>query len=188
MKIFNALTLFVLGLAGLLQAQSEQESLGDVARRNNHQKKATLVVTEDNISSIGGTVSVVGSEQVKSSDTGAPAAPKKTADNAPTAPSSAKTAEVADLQKNLNSAKQELEGWKQAVKQYQDLLATESDEFRRQTYQTALENDRINVTRSQQKVNEAQAALARAQQAASAAAGTDKSSNQTSPANGTKEP
>jgi len=183
-KIFNALTLILLGSAGLLQAQSEQPSLGEVARSNNHSKKAVLVVTEDNISSIGGTVSVVGSEQVKSSDSGAPAPPKKTADSASTAPP-AKTAEVADLKKNLNSAKQELEGWKQAVKQYENLLATEGDEFRRQTYQTALENDRTNVTRSQQKVDEAQAALAKAQQASSApaAAGTG-----TPPPNGTKEP
>ena len=184
MTKYIAATLFTLVTAGICAGQSQPDSLGEVARRNNHGKKAVLVVTEDNISSIGGTISVVGSDQAQSNNSSAPAAPKKTADSTPAAPS-ANTAEVADLKKKLDSTKQELEGWKNAVKHYQDLLATEGDEFRRQTYQTALENDRINVTRSQQKVDEAQSALAKAQQAASApAAGTDKSS----PPNGTKEP
>lgn len=184
MTKYIAATLFTLLTAGICAGQSQPESLGDVARHNNHRKKAVLVVTEDNISSIGGTVSVVGSEQVQASNPGVSAAPKKTADNTPAAPS-ANTAEVADLKKKLDGYKQELEGYKQGVKHYQDLLATEGDEFRRQTYQTALENDRINVTRSQQKVDEAQAALAKAQQASSApaAAGTG-----TSSPNGSKEP
>ena len=184
MTKYIAATLFTLVTAGICAGQSQPDSLGEVARRNNHNKKAVLVVTEDNISSIGGTVSVVGSEQVQSSNSSASAAPRKTADNTPAAPS-ANTAEVADLKKKLDSYQQQLEGWKQGVKHYQELLATEGDEFRRQTYQTALENDRINMTRSQQQVDEAQGALAKAQQAsaAPAAAGTG-----TPPPNGTKEP
>ena len=184
MTKYIAATLFTLVTAGICAGQSQPDSLGEVARRNNHGKKAVLVVTEDNISSIGGTVSVVGSEQVQSSTPSTSAAPKKMADNTPAAPS-ARTAEVADLKKKLDGYKQELEGWKQGVKHYQELLATEGDEFRRQTYQTALENDRINMTRSQQQIDEAQAALAKAQQASSApaAAGTG-----TPPPNGTKEP
>ena len=111
MTKYIAATLLTLVTAGICAGQSQPDSLGEVARRNHHGKKAVLVVTEDNISSVGGTISVVGSEQVQSSNTSA-SAPKKAAENTPAAPS-ANAAGVAELKTKLDSAKQELDGWKQ---------------------------------------------------------------------------
>jgi hypothetical protein len=161
-----ALILLLLGAAGLCQAQSEQQSLGDVARHHSPHKKASLVVTEDNIASVSGTISVVGSDTVQMESPAAAASVKTVVDKSQAEAAPAESdAQVAELKKKLDEHKQELEGWKQAAKHYQDLLATETDEFRRQTYETALANDRANIERSRRQVDEAQNVLNKAQQA-----------------------
>ncbi len=167
MRVLNALALLLLGMGGLCQAQSEQQSLGDVARHNRAHRKAALVVTEDNIASVSGTISVVGSETVQTGSPAAPASPKTAVKSQAENVVANGNGQVADLKKKLDAHKQELEGWKQSAKHYEQLLATEANDFRRQTYETALANDRVNIEHSQQKVNEAQTALTNAQQAAS---------------------
>src|SRR5262249_16928778 len=74
---YIAATLFTLVTAGICAGQSQPDSLGEVARRNNHNKKAVLVVTEDKISSLGGPVSGVGLQMPQSSPHRAPAPPRK---------------------------------------------------------------------------------------------------------------
>ncbi len=166
MRILNVLTLLLLGMVGVCLAQSEQQSLGDVARHNGPHKKAALVVTEDNIASVSGTISVVGSETVQAGSPAVPAPAKPAVDKSQGEPAPGESnAQVAELKKKLDGYKQELEGWKRSAKQYQDLLATETDDFRRQTYETALANDRVNIQLSQHKADEAQTALDKAQQA-----------------------
>jgi len=165
-KYIAATTLFTLMTAGVCVGQSQPESLGDVAKRNSPHKKAALVVTEDNISSVSGTISVVGRDTTQTENSPAVAAAKTAVDKSQAEAAPAEPdAHVAELKKKLDAYKQELDGWKQSAKHYEELLATETDDFRRQTYETALANDRVNIQLSQHKVDEAQTALDKAQQA-----------------------
>lgn len=147
-------------------AQSEQpRSLGELARQNRRDKKAVLIVTEDNIQSSSGRVSVVGDDSAKPAPAPAESsAQKKAGDNNQTA-SSKDNSEVAELKKKVDSYREQQDGWKRSAKQYEDLLASETNDFRRETYQTALANDRVNVELFQQKIDQAQADLSRSQQA-----------------------
>lgn len=172
MTKYIAPALFALITAGVCAGQSQPESLGDVARGNNANKKAVLVVNEDTISSIGGTVSVVGGEPRQTGNFVAPASAKAPADKDP-AVAAEGNAQVVELKKNLDKEKQQLQGWQQSAKHYEELLATEISDFRRGTYQSALANDRTNAALCQQKIDQVQADLAKAQQA-SGASGADR--------------
>lgn len=167
MKNFLTASLFLMIAGGACSAQSEPQSLGEVAKQNKQDKKAVLVITEDDISSSPGVVSVVGDESVKVADAG-PASPQKAAadvDKAKAAPSDS-SPQVAELKKQLDAYKAEREGWKQSAKHYEELLATETSDFRRATYESALANDKVNVTLSQQKIDDVQAQIAKTEQTA----------------------
>jgi len=71
------------------------------------------------------------------------------------------------LKQKLSSYKQEQDGWKQSAKKYEDLLANETSDFRRQMYQEALQGDKQNVQVFQNKIDQAQTDLAKAEQASS---------------------
>ncbi len=75
---------------------------------------------------------------------------------------------MAELKQKLTSYKEEQEGWKRTAKKYEDLLATETSEFRRQTYEEALQGDKRNVEIFQNKIDQAQADLAKAEKSSSA--------------------
>lgn len=64
-----------------------------------------------------------------------------------------------DLKKQLDSYKACRDAWDLSAKRYHDLLANEPDEFRRQMYQDALDNDRRNVSFYQQKIDESAAKM-----------------------------
>src|SRR5262249_49987500 len=88
------------------------------------------------------------------------------ADGQKSAPASVATKdspEVAELKNKISSLKAEQDGWKQAVKRNQDLLANETSDFRRQMYQDALDGDKSNVQTYQDKIDQAQADLAKAE-------------------------
>jgi len=59
--------------------------------------------------------------------------------------------------------------WKKSASRYESLLADETNDFRRETYQGALDNDRKNVAFYQEKIDQAQSALANAQKSGSSA-------------------
>src|SRR5260370_25944766 len=80
-KYTAATTLFTLMTAGVCVGQSQPESLGDVAKRNSPHQKAALVVTEDNHSSVTGTISVVGRDTTQTENSPAVAAAKTAGDN-----------------------------------------------------------------------------------------------------------
>ncbi len=67
----------------------------------------------------------------------------------------------------MNSYKEEQEGWKRTAKKYEDLLATETSDFRRQMYEEALQGDRQNVEIFQNKIDQTQADLAKAEKSSS---------------------
>jgi hypothetical protein len=164
MKHFLTAAFFFLMAGGLCSAQSDSQSLADVAK-NNRKNKAVLVVNEDTISSIAGTVSVVGADQGK---TGSSSSVASDSAKAPAQKSSTAAAhdspQVVELKKQLNQERRELEGWQDSAKQYEKLLEKETSEFRRDTYRQAMENDKTNVSLTRQKIDEVQAQLAKAQQ------------------------
>jgi hypothetical protein len=96
-------------------------------------------------------------------------ADKAKKDQSPKADPAALDAKVTELQKQLDSLKKDQGAWSNSEKQYEDKLAVETDEFRRNTYQEALDNDRNNADLFKKKIEQTQAELAKAQEAAAAA-------------------
>jgi hypothetical protein len=75
--------------------------------------------------------------------------------------------QVAELKQKLTSYKQEQDGWKKSAKRYEDLLANETSDFRRQMYEEALQGDKQNVEIFQNKIDQTQADLQKAEKSSS---------------------
>ena len=162
-RAFQALAIFLLTACGAGLAQSDQPSLGDLARQNKAHKKAVKVLTEDDIRSMPATgVSVVGSVAKDGTDATSPA---KTVAGEPAkgAAASKSATPVSEIKKALVSCKEQQESWKRSAQHYEELLANETNDFRRQMYQDALENDRKNAALFQKKAEELQDELAGAE-------------------------
>ncbi len=140
-------------------AQSDSPSLAELARQNQTDKKAARTFTDDNTQRTAPPI-----EDRKIVLVGAPADQKK--DTRSTSPASKDSMRVAEIQKTLDSLKQNQAGWSKSAKDYENKLANETSDFRRQVYLEALENDRKNVESYQGQINDAQAALNRARAAA----------------------
>ena len=167
MRMVNAVALLLVGTAAVSLAQSEPQSLGDVARQNKPGKKAVRVFGQGDF-----TPAV---EDNSSSGAPSPTGDHKKADSAASAPKTVgesrsllgtDSPDVARLKNQIKLLKQEQDGWRDSAKKYEALLATDVSDFRRDTYQTALSNDRQNVQICQQKIDQAQADLAKAEKAA----------------------
>jgi hypothetical protein len=89
--------------------------------------------------------------------------PDKAKDNGKSPAATKETPEVAELKQKLSSYKQEQDGWKQSAKKYEDLLANETSDFRRQMYEDALQGDQQNVQTVQEKIDQTQTDLAKAE-------------------------
>jgi hypothetical protein len=191
-RILGTIGLLLVAGGGICLAQTEAPSLGDLARQQKHDKKAVIVLTDEDSTVVP--ASALSSGPAVPSTVAAPGNSSAGTDNTTdktgggSLPTSNGSSAVSELKSKLDYLKVEQDSWKRSAKRNQELLANESSDFRRQMYQDALDNDRKNVALYGRKIDEAQAELAKAQQASSAGAGTDKSSNQTSPPNGTKEP
>ncbi len=157
-KTILCLTTFSLMIGGVSCAQSDSPSLAELARQNQADKKAAKVFTDDNTQRTAPPVEDRKTAVVASGQTKAPQS---------VAPASKDSARVAELQKTLDSLKQNQAGWSKSAKDYENKLANETSDFRRQVYLEALENDRKNVESYQGQINDAQAALTRARAAAS---------------------
>ena len=166
--------IFILAAGGACFAQSQQEpSLGDLAKQRREEKKPVKVFTNEDVATsspapvVDNAKPAAGSadaasdkkEDSKSSD-------KKDAE-AKDAAKSKDSPEVAELKQKLSSYKEQQAGWKQSAKTYEEKLATETSDFRRQTYVDALQGDRRNVEILQDKIDETQADLAKAEKSAS---------------------
>ena len=179
MKKLNCATLiFLLAGGGACVAQSDQPSLGDLAKQQHHQeKKVVKVLTNDDVATVRpdtqaqttkpGTALAAASSAPETSAKGPEKA--KDAEKASSAPQSGPkdTPEVAELKQKLSSYKAEQEGWKRTAKKYEDLLATETSDFRRQMYEEALQGDRQNVEIFQNKIDQTEADLSKAEKASS---------------------
>ena len=138
-------------------AQADSPSLAELARQNQTGRKAAKVFTDDNTQRTAPPVedrktAVAASDEAKGPQSVSPA--------------SKGSARVAELQKALDSLKQNQAGWSKSAKDYENKLANETSDFRRQVYLEALENDRKNVESYQSQINDAQTALVRARTAA----------------------
>ena len=177
LKLLNATLIFLLAAGGACVAQSDQPSLGDLAKQNRQGKKVAKVLTNDDVA----TVRPETQSQSKNTDNATSAAPatsaaavkspEKTKDaaKASSAATSApkESPQVTELKQKLQSYKEEQEGWKRTAKKYEDLLATETSDFRRQMYEEALQGDRQNVEIFQNKIDQTQADLAKAEKSSS---------------------
>lgn len=168
------LLFFLLTACGACVAQSQQPSLGDLARQSREEKKPVKTFTNEDVATAS-----PAAPNVKAPDASAPAAAKPSDKTAATVQADSKaeikkkddgkatqtkdSPEVAELKNKISSYKEQLDGWKRSAKRYQDLLAGESSDFRRQMYQDALQGDQQNVQMFQDKVDEAQADLIKAE-------------------------
>ena len=176
-KFVYPMLTFVLAAGGVCAAQSDQPSLGELAKQNRREKKVVKVLTNDDVA----TVRPETQSQTTTADNASPATtgaseatvknPEKTkeAEKAVSKSNSASkdTPEVAELKQKLSSYKQEQDGWKKSAKKYEDLMATETSEFRRQMYEEALEGDKQNVEHFQEKIDRTEADLSKAEKSSS---------------------
>jgi hypothetical protein len=170
-KALCFVVLFLLASGAACMAQSDQTSLGDLARKQRDEKKPVKTFTNEDVATThpqepagnpAGSASASSSSAV--ADASAKADAKKdTNKSEPTTAASKDAPEVAELKNKISSYKQEQDGWKRAAKRYQDLLANETSEFRRQMYQDALDGDQNNIQIYQEKIDQAQADLAKAE-------------------------
>ena len=158
---------------GMCLAQSEQPSLAELAKQNKTERKAVKTFTEADLpgtkanamEKVIAAPAVQGSSHETTSSTDV--SDGKKASTKGTSPVIKDAPAVAELKKQIVSYQQDEDMWKKSAKRYEDLLANETNDFRRQTYEEALENDQKNAAFYQQKVDQAQIALSNAQKAAS---------------------
>jgi len=165
---------FLLATGGLCLAQSESPSLADLARKSRSGKKpaatlATVNLTDDNFvrrtpvepksnasASPADAKAPAGEGQSDAADGSAKPASGNEKSTKADALKKAEDLKKEELKKQLDSFKASRDAWSQSANRYENLLANEPDEFRRQMYQDALNNDRQNVSVYQKKIDEAE--------------------------------
>ncbi len=175
-----AIALFLIIAGGVCVAQSEPQSLADIAKKSRSEKKIAATLTATTLTATTLTddnfvrripVDSKTSAGVPLADTTASAGeqqPTAAGSSVKSAKGDEKNGKAAeglqkedlkkeDLKKQLDSYKADRDGWNKSAKRYEDLLANEPDEFRRQMYQDALNNDRQNVSFYQKKIDQAEA-------------------------------
>ena len=173
LQLLNATLILLLAAGGACVAQSDQPSLGDLAKKTRQEKKVVKVFSNDDVATVKPDTS---SQSAKAAPSTAPAAPEAAAkgtdkakdkgtQKAAAAPKD--PPQVAELKQKLTSYQQEQDGWKKSAKKYEDLLANEASDFRRQMYEEALQGDRENVEIFQNKIDQTQADLAKAEKSSS---------------------
>jgi hypothetical protein len=175
-KCSYATLIFLLAAGGACMAQSDQPTLGDLAKKHRQEEKDVAkvkVLTNDDVASATPSEPVRSAPDARTStaspSSSAAATAKssdksKEADKSPAA--TKESPEVAQLKQKLNSYKEEQEGWKRTAKKYEDLLATETSDFRRQMYEDSLQGDKQNIEVFQRKIDQTQDELAKAEKAA----------------------
>jgi hypothetical protein len=172
-----ATLIFMLAAGGACGAQSDQPTLGELAKKHRQDEKTLAVkvkvFTNEDVATSTPSIQAQ-SAPVVNAPTATPAAaaaaaksPDKASDTGKGPAATKDAPEVAELKQKLSSYKQQQDGWKQSAKKYEDLLANETSDFRRQMYQDALQGDKQNVQVMQDKIDQAQADLAKAEKASS---------------------
>jgi hypothetical protein len=158
-KSFLTLGVMLLG-CGMCLGQSEEPSLAELARQNKTAHKAAKTFTEADLPSVSASAAQTGpstsSAHASAETTGSTVVSTEKKDKAKeTAPA----AKAEELKKEVESYQRERDVWKNSAKRYEGLLANETNDFRRQMYQEAAENDKKNATLYQEKADHAQSEL-----------------------------
>jgi len=165
-----AIAFFLTMASGLCVAQSESPSVADVARKIRSEKKSAVTLSDDNFvrhTPVDSKTSVPVADARTSAGEQQSASAGGSANTAKGEAKSGKTAadvkkedsKKEELKKQLDSYKADRDGWNLSAKRYQDLMANEPNEFRRQMYQDALDNDRRNASLYQKKIDETEAKM-----------------------------
>lgn len=169
-KSIYATFIFLLAASGACLAQSDQPTLGELAKKYNT-KKVSRTLTNDDVATVSAPANnekaapVASSSAAPATSGSAAKSEDKKDSTGSNASASKESPAVAELKKKLESYKEEQDGWKSSAKRYESLLASETSDFRRQMYQDALEGDKRNVALFQEKIDQTQADLAKAQKA-----------------------
>ena len=183
------LIVFASGLClGQTDSGNNPPSLGDLARQQHHGKKAERVFTDADLParSSAGTedrdARPQGSGAAQAGAAASAATPSAKVDNSDKAAKPDTAAKKqdggAELKQKLDHYTTERDAWKQAAKRYEDLLANEKDEFRRQSYEDAISKDRHNAELYQSKIEEIQASQSKPPQGQSSDASAGSSGHQ----------
>jgi hypothetical protein len=178
-------------LAGACAAQEAQPvSLGDLVKHSKKPaKKAVLVLSDEDMPppsappandaaagvATDATAGAADSKTQSSSADASKADAKKSAK-----PADSKDQHTAELKAQLAKYQKEEGAWKSSIQYYQDLLANETSDFRRQMYQDSLDNDKKNAAVFQQKIDAVQSELNKTQPEPAPAADNPKSTGQES--------
>ena len=168
-KSFGIIVGIMLLGAGTCLAQSEQPSLAELAKQNKAAHKGVKTFTEADLPAVRAnatdTTPAAPAARVASGESsGGTGAIAEKKDNAKTTVSASKDSPaIAEIKKQINSYQQDRDVWRSSAKRYEDLLANETNDFRRQMYQDAIENDKKNIVFYQQKIDQAQSDLAKAE-------------------------
>jgi len=169
---FSLLVALLFAACGVGLAQS----LAEVARQTREDDKKPVKVftdadmpsrsssTSSTLPAVHGGTSVAGGKTTDSKTASAPAKTEKEVKQSDSSPAKGKDAAAA-MKKELDHYTEQRDAWKNSAQRYQDLLQNETSEFRRQTYREALDVDQHNVELYQQKIDDVQSQMAKAQQA-----------------------
>jgi len=180
-NIWATLGIIMLG-GGMCLGQTEQPSLAELAKQNKSVSKKVKTFTEADLPSTRATTTetAVASSEVQSASAqrteSADVSNGKKTNAKETRPLAKDAPAVAEFKKQIESYQQDEDMWKKSAKRYEDRLANETNDFRRQTYTEAMENDKKNIAFYQQKVDQAQTALANAQKTASSSSSSSSAS------------
>jgi hypothetical protein len=166
-KHFSLPVVFVVLAVGMCLSQSTTVSLAELAHEGHKDKKPVKVFTEADLpahpssdadqNSASSAGSASSSNDHSNTADGKPAdKPLKSVDGKEKAAAPGKASPASELKKELDHYTAQRDAWKQSIKRYEDLLATDQDPFRRKTYEDALSVDRNNVDLYQAKIEELQ--------------------------------
>lgn len=133
-------------LVEMCPAQSSGTSLGDVAREGKAQKKAKIVIGDDDVAHstdpgpLAASPDVSDSSSVDADQAQAPDQKSKAGSRV-----ASKGGPTSELQKKIDKAKSDEAMYQQAVKTAQDRASKAQTEFQREVAQEAVENNQKNV-------------------------------------------
>jgi hypothetical protein len=164
----------VVALAGACVAQEAQPvSLGDLVKHSKKPtKKAVLVLSDEDMpppsaqpahdaDDANGAAANAGAADSKSQSSSADTSKAEAKKSVKAVES--KDQHTAELKQQLAKYQKEEDAWKTSIQYYQDLLANETSDFRRQMYQDSLNNDKKNAAVFQQKIDAVQSELSKTQ-------------------------
>ena len=173
-QYFCRMLIFAVVFAGACAAQSDGVSLGDVARKSRSHAKPVVFFDDGNTHRTAATddsaPALDGSKLPAGGQTGATKA--EVGKNGAGKTSASPAGDQADkLKKQLESLKQQQGVWSKSAKDYEEKLANEPSDFRRQVDEEALQNDKQNVQFYQQKINQVETEMSKAQETSQTAGG-----------------